>query len=136
MFQGNHAQGVAFAALKLGIPATIVMPLSTPSIKFHSVEALGANVVLFGDSFDDAKAECKRLEEELQLVNIPPFDDSLVIAGQGTVAVEIMKQFQRWKTDEYGIAANEVGEVDAIFCAIGGGGLISGMTAYIKSSRF
>eukprot|EP00158_Paraphelidium_tribonemae_P006158 Partr_v1_DN27705_c2_g1_i15_m67358 putative dehydratase len=130
---GNHAQGVAFAARKLGIPATIVMPLCTPSIKYKNVKTLGAKVILYGEDFDEAKKECRRLEKELGLVNIPPYDDPHVIAGQGTVAVEIMRQYQRWKADEYGIAADDIGDITAIFCCVGGGGLIAGVTSYIKN---
>lgn len=94
---GNHAQGVALASRKLKIQATIVMPVSTPLIKVESVRRLGSNVVLFGDDFDEAKVECARLMKEFGFVNIPPYDDPLVIAGQGTVAMEIMRQLGTWR---------------------------------------
>ncbi|KAJ1889379.1 threonine deaminase [Coemansia sp. IMI 209127] len=116
---GNHAQGVAMSAKHLGIRATIVMPLLTPAIKWKNVERLGAKVVLYGAGFDEAKHECARLEKLHGLTNIPPFDDPLVIAGQGTVAMEILRQ--RKATD-----------IDAIFVPVGGGGLIAGIAAYVK----
>ncbi|AET39728.1 threonine ammonia-lyase ILV1 Ecym_4708 [Eremothecium cymbalariae DBVPG len=117
---GNHAQGVAYSAKHLGIPATIVMPVSTPSIKYQNVSRLGAEVVLYGDNFDAAKVECSRLSEEKGLYDIPPFDHPYVIAGQGTIAMEILKQIQN---------SSKIG---AVFCAVGGGGLIAGVGAYIK----
>ncbi|ORX77071.1 threonine dehydratase I [Basidiobolus meristosporus CBS 931.73] len=116
---GNHAQGVAFAAKKLGIDATIVMPTPTPEIKWRNVKRLGGNVVLHGNDFDAAKVECARLASERGLVNIPPYDDPYVIAGQGTVALEMLKQ-------------HPLDKIDAIFCAIGGGGLAAGIAAYVK----
>lgn len=116
---GNHAQGVAFSAKKLGIDSTIVMPLATPEIKYKNVSRLGSNVVLFGDDFDSAKAECKRLEIQNGLVNIPPFDHPYVIAGQGTIAMEVLRQIS-------------AGKITAIFCAVGGGGMIAGVAAYLK----
>ncbi|KAJ2845331.1 threonine deaminase, partial [Coemansia erecta] len=116
---GNHAQGVAISAKHLEIRATIVMPLLTPAIKWKNVERLGAKVVLYGAGFDEAKHECARLEKLHGLTNIPPFDDPLVIAGQGTVAMEILRQ--RKATD-----------IDAIFVPVGGGGLIAGIAAYVK----
>ncbi|PVU98784.1 hypothetical protein BB559_001299 [Furculomyces boomerangus] len=116
---GNHAQGVAYAAKILGIKAKIVMPLLTPDIKWRNVERLGATVVLHGDDFEGAKAECERLVKEEKLTNIPPFDDPYVIAGQGTVGVEILKQ-------------HRAQDIHAIFCAVGGGGLIAGIAAYVK----
>ncbi|KAJ1554830.1 hypothetical protein HK096_001206 [Nowakowskiella sp. JEL0078] len=116
---GNHAQGVALAAQKMGISATIVMPLATPPIKWKNVKRLGADVVLFGNDFDEAKDECARLIDEGGLTNIHPFDDPYVISGQGTIAVEIMKQIGDTK-------------IDAIFVCVGGGGLIAGIASYIK----
>lgn len=116
---GNHAQGVAFSAKNLGIPATIVMPTATPSIKYQNVSRLGAQVVLYGDDFDSAKGECNRLAEENGLTNIPPFDHPYVIAGQGTIAMELLRQTNGEK-------------LSAVFCAVGGGGLISGIGAYLK----
>jgi threonine dehydratase len=107
------------AAKKLNIHACIVMPLCTPAIKWQNVKRLGAEVILYGDDFDEAKAECARICAERKLTNIPPYDDPYVIAGQGTIAVEIMKQHNN-------------GKIDAIFCAVGGGGLISGIACYIK----
>lgn len=117
---GNHAQGVAFSAKHLNIPATIVMPVSTPSIKYENVSRLGAQVVLYGNDFDEAKAECARLCEEQGLTNIPPFDHPYVIAGQGTVAMEILRQVRN---------TNQIG---AVFVPVGGGGFISGVGAYLK----
>jgi threonine dehydratase len=116
---GNHAQGVAYSARHLGIPATIVMPIPTPSIKHSNVTRMGAKVVLFGDDFDAAKAECSRLTQKHGLTNIPPFDNPYVIAGQGTIGVEILRQ-------------TNVQNLKAIFCCIGGGGLIAGIAAYVK----
>ncbi|CCH44052.1 threonine dehydratase [Wickerhamomyces ciferrii] len=116
---GNHAQGVAFSAKNLGIPATIVMPTATPSIKYQNVSRLGAQVVLYGDDFDSAKAECARLTEENGLTNIPPFDHPYVIAGQGSIAMELLRQTNGEK-------------LTAVFCAVGGGGLIAGIGAYLK----
>jgi len=118
---GNHAQGVALAAAKLGIAATIVMPVTTPSIKVESVRHHGAHIVLHGDAYDDAYAHALILAEEQKLTFIHPFDDPDVIAGQGTVAMEILHQF----TDD----------IHAIFVPVGGGGLIAGMSAYIKHVR-
>ncbi|EDO17046.1 hypothetical protein Kpol_530p16 [Vanderwaltozyma polyspora DSM 70294] len=117
---GNHAQGIAYAAKHLNIPATIVMPVSTPSIKYQNVSRLGSQVVLYGNDFDEAKAECARLAEERGLTNIPPFDHPYVIAGQGTVAMEILRQVHK---------ANKIG---AVFVPVGGGGLIAGVGAYLK----
>lgn len=116
---GNHAQGVAYSARHLNIPATIVMPLATPGIKVENVRRLGAQVVLYGDDFDSAKAECARLEKLHGLQYIPPFDDPLVIAGQGTIGVEILRQV-------------DLSKLKAIFCAIGGGGMAAGISAYVK----
>ncbi|KAL6058877.1 threonine deaminase [Balamuthia mandrillaris] len=119
---GNHAQGVALAASKLGIQATIVMPQGTPSIKVNSVWSLGGNVVLHGSDFDEARQECERLSEAGQLAIIHPYDDVYVIAGQGTVGMEIVRQLQDPK-------------LHAVFCSVGGGGLISGVSAFIKRVR-
>ncbi|KAK8103463.1 threonine dehydratase I [Apiospora kogelbergensis] len=116
---GNHAQGVAYSARKLKIPATIVMPEGTPSIKHANVSRLGGTVVLHGPDFDTAKAECQRLERSHGLINIPPFDDPYVIAGQGTIASELLGQTNLNKTE-------------AIFCCVGGGGLIAGIGVYVR----
>lgn len=116
---GNHAQGIAFSANRLGIASTIVMPTATPSIKYTNVSRLGSQVVLFGDDFDSAKQECSRLAEQDSLVNIPPFDHPYVIAGQGTIALEITRQLR-------------LDKLDAVFVPVGGGGLISGIASYMK----
>ncbi|RFU32566.1 hypothetical protein B7463_g3784, partial [Scytalidium lignicola] len=116
---GNHAQGVAYSARKLKIPATIVMPEGTPSIKHLNVTRLGATVVLHGPDFDAAKEECNRLAKLHNLTNIPPFDDPYVIAGQGTIGMELLRQ------------AN-IHKLKAIFCCVGGGGLIAGIGVYVK----
>jgi threonine dehydratase len=116
---GNHAQGVALAAQRRGIPAVIVMPVTTPAIKVQAVEALGGEVVLHGDVFDTAYEHALKLAAERQLVFVHPFDDPDVIAGQGTIGVEILRQ------------AGD--DIDAIFVAVGGGGLIGGIAAYVKS---
>jgi threonine dehydratase len=118
---GNHAQGVAFAARHLDLTATIVMPQTTPAIKVDAVRDLGADVVLAGDSFDDAKAHCEALTRESGRTYIPPFDDPLVIAGQGTIATEILR--------------HRLGDIDAIFVPVGGGGLIAGIGSYIKALK-
>ena len=115
---GNHAQGVALAARRRGIPAVIVMPATTPAIKVEAVAALGGEVVLHGDVFDAAFEHAMRLAAERQLVLVHPFDDPDVIAGQGTVGMEILRQVS--------------GDPDAIFVPVGGGGLISGIAAYVK----
>ncbi|KAF9012364.1 tryptophan synthase beta subunit-like PLP-dependent enzyme [Cyathus striatus] len=117
---GNHAQGVALSGARLGIPCTIVMPKGTPSIKVRNVARLGAKVVLHGDDFDEAKAECARLAQVHSLTFVPPYDDPLVIAGQGTVGMEILKQ------------APHSDLLDGIFAAVGGGGLVSGIAEYVK----
>ncbi|KAJ6168315.1 hypothetical protein N7497_001158 [Penicillium chrysogenum] len=116
---GNHAQGVAFSARKLRIPATIVMPSGTPAIKHLNVARLGGSVVLHGMDFDAAKDEAHRLEKQHGLTNIPPFDDPYVIAGQGTIGMELLRQ------------AN-LDKLEAVFCAVGGGGLIAGIGVYLK----
>lgn len=118
---GNHAQGVALAAKRRGARAVIVMPITTPSIKVEAVRALGGDVVLHGDNYDDAYAHARQLEAERGLVFIHPFDDPVVIAGQGTIGAEVLEQ------------ASE--NIDAIFVPIGGGGLIAGIAAYVKSER-
>ena len=118
---GNHAQGVALAANKLGIPATIVMPTTTPNIKVESVTRLGGKAILFGDTYDEAHQHSLQLAEQQNLIYVHPYDDEDVIAGQGTIAMEILKQHP--------------GKIDAIFIAIGGGGLVAGMAAYIKHYR-
>jgi len=116
---GNHAQGVAYSARHLKIPATIVMPSGTPSIKHLNVSRLGGSVVLHGDDFDTAKAEAHRLEKYHGLVNIAPFDDPYVIAGQGTIGMELLRQ-------------TNLQYLEAVFCCVGGGGLIAGIGVYIK----
>ncbi|KAH8646537.1 tryptophan synthase beta subunit-like PLP-dependent enzyme [Tricladium varicosporioides] len=116
---GNHAQGVAYSARKLKIPATIVMPKGTPSIKHLNVSRLGGTVVLNGADFDAAKEECGRLEKLHGLTNIPPFDDPYVIAGQGTIGMELLRQ-------------TNIQKLEAIFCCVGGGGLIAGVGVYVK----
>ncbi len=117
---GNHAQGVACSAQKLGLRAVIVMPRTTPSIKVQAVQARGAEVVLVGDSYSDAQAHCDHLVAETGLTFIHPFDDPLVIAGQGTVGDEIVRHRQ--------------GEaLHAVFVPVGGGGLLAGIAGYIKA---
>ena len=116
---GNHAQGVALAAQRLGCRAVIVMPVTTPEMKVRSVAARGAEVVLHGDTYDEACTEAKRLEQIGGLTFIHPFDDPEVIAGQGTIGLEILRQCSE--------------PPDAIYVAVGGGGLIAGVAAYVKS---
>lgn len=118
---GNHAQGVALGAKRLGTTATIVMPVTTPQVKIDAVKARGGIVVLWGDSYDDAFLHAKQLEAEQGLTFIHPFDDPDVIAGQGTIGMEILRQSRS--------------PIHAIFIAIGGGGLISGIAAYVKRLR-
>ena len=118
---GNHAQGVALAAQKLGCLATIVMPVTTPHIKVAAVEARGAKVVLHGDSYSDAYDRALVLQKSSGATFVHPYDDPDVIAGQGTVGMEILQQCQ--------------GPIEAIFVAVGGGGLISGIAAYVKRVR-
>src|SRR6185295_13073145 len=115
---GNHAQGVALAAKRRGIPALIVMPQTTPNIKVSAVRDLGGEVVLHGDDYDSAYEHAQSIVRERNLAFVHPFDDPDVIAGQGTVAVEILRQSR--------------GEVDAIFVPVGGGGLIAGIAVYAK----
>lgn len=118
---GNHAQGVALGAKRLGSRAIIVMPVTTPQVKIAAVQARGGEVVLHGDTYDDAYAHARQLEAEKGLTFIHPFDDPDVIAGQGTIGMEILRQYQQ--------------PLHAIFVAIGGGGLISGIAAYVKRIR-
>lgn len=116
---GNHAQGVAFSAQKLGLKALIVMPVTTPQIKIDAVKTYGAEVILHGDNYSEAADRCQELLYETGMIYIHPFDDNLVIAGQGTVADELMRQ--------------SAGQLDAVFVPIGGGGLISGIAVYLKA---
>ena len=118
---GNHAQGLAMAARHLGVKATIVMPKTTPELKVNNVRRLGGKVVLHGDTFDEASAHALKLVAEKGMTYVHPFDDPDVIAGQGTVAMEILRQ--------------ESGPIDAIFVPVGGGGLIAGIAAYVKYLR-
>lgn len=122
---GNHAQGVALGARKLGCRAIIVMPTTTPQLKIDAVRALGGEVVLAGESYSDAYQHAVRLQEQQGLTFIHPFDDPDVIAGQGTVAMEMLQQLQKLGSPR----------LDAVFVAIGGGGLISGVANYIKAVR-
>src|SRR5262249_34011154 len=116
---GNHAQGVALSARKLGIRALIVMPNTTPEIKVQAVRALGAEVVLAGDHYSEAQQHCEKLAAENGMTFVHPFDDPLVIAGQGTIGDEILRQRPEG--------------LSGIFAPIGGGGLIAGIAAYVKS---
>ena len=118
---GNHAQGVALAAGRLGCDALIVMPTTTPAIKTRAVETLGASVVLHGDSYDEAQGHAEKLATDSGRVFVHPYDDPDVIAGQGTVAMEILRQH-----DE---------PIHSIFVPVGGGGLIAGIAAYVKRLR-
>ncbi|MGD1805553.1 threonine ammonia-lyase, biosynthetic [Dapis sp. BLCC M126] len=118
---GNHAQGVALAATYLKTSAIIIMPVTTPQLKVDAVKARGGEVVLHGETFDEAYKYARQLEEEKGLTFIHPFDDPYVIAGQGTIGMEILRQYQK--------------PIHAIFVAIGGGGLISGIAAYLKRLR-
>jgi len=118
---GNHAQGVALGAQRLGCKAMIVMPLTTPRLKVDAVVALGGKVILHGESYSDAYAHALGIAKKTRATFVHPFDDPEVIAGQGTVAMEILRQ-QR-------------GPIDAIFVAVGGGGLIAGIAAYVKAVR-
>ncbi|MGE0594624.1 MAG: threonine ammonia-lyase, biosynthetic [Vicinamibacterales bacterium] len=116
---GNHSQGVAYSAQRLGLRAVIVMPQTTPRIKVDAVEAMGAEVILSGDSYADAKAHCDTLEGESGMTFIHPFDDPLVIAGQGTIGAEIVRHSHD--------------RLSAVFVPVGGGGLIAGIGGYIKA---
>ena len=118
---GNHAQGVAFAARHLGSSALIVMPQTTPDIKVQAVRDLGADVVLTGDTYADARSQCDTLVQDTGRVFVDPFDDPLVIAGQGTIGNEILR--------------HRLGDVSAIFVPVGGGGLIAGIASYVKALR-
>ncbi len=118
---GNHAQGVALSAHRLGCRAVIVMPVTTPQVKVDAVKGLGGEVILHGDSYSDAYGHALELEKAQGLTFVHPFDDPHVIAGQGTIAMEILRQHQ--------------GPLDAVFVAIGGGGLVSGVAGYIKAVR-
>ena len=122
---GNHAQGVALSAQKLGTRAVVVMPTTTPQLKIDAVKAFGGEVVLHGDSFTDAYAHSLLLQKKQGLTFVHPFDDPDVIAGQGTIAMEILRQLQTLGSRR----------LDAVFVAIGGGGLISGVANYIKAVR-
>ena len=118
---GNHSQGVAFSARKLGLRAVIVMPQTTPQIKVEAVRAMGAEVVLAGDSYTDAQAHCDAMVAETGLTFIHPFDDPLVIAGQGTIGAEILRHSQD--------------RLSVVFVPVGGGGLIAGIAGYLKVLR-
>ncbi|HTH95284.1 MAG TPA: threonine ammonia-lyase, biosynthetic [Rhodocyclaceae bacterium] len=118
---GNHAQGVAMGAKRLGCRAVIVMPMTTPQIKVNAVKARGGEVVLAGESFDEAYAHALELEKKQKLTFVHPYDDPEVIAGQGTIGLEILRQHSD--------------PIDAVFCAVGGGGLLAGVAAYIKRVR-
>lgn len=118
---GNHAQGVAMSAQKLGCRAVIVMPTTTPAIKIDAVRSRGAEIVLFGDSYSDAYVKALELEKSEHLTFVHPYDDPYVIAGQGTIALEILQQHSE--------------PIEAIFCCVGGGGLLAGVAAYIKALR-
>ncbi len=118
---GNHGQGLALAAAKLKAKATIVMPKTTPEIKVDVVRNFGANVVLHGDSYDEASQYAQQMRAESGMVYVHPYDDPLVIAGQGTIAMEVLHQYP--------------GQIDAVFVPVGGGGLLAGMATYIKFVR-
>ena len=118
---GNHAQGVALAAQRLGVKATVVMPRTTPAIKVQAVRDRGGKTVLFGDTYDEAYQHARQLEADKGLAFIHPYDDPDVIAGQGTIGMEILRQHPD--------------PIDAIFIAVGGGGLITGVATYIKFLR-
>ncbi len=115
---GNHAQGVALAAQKLGCRAVIVMPVTTPQIKVKAVVRRGAEVVLAGESYEEASIHAHTLQKKQKLTYVHPFDDEMVIAGQGTIGMEILRQYSE--------------PIHAIFCCVGGGGLIAGIAAYVK----
>ena len=138
---GNHAQGVALSAKKLGTRAVIVMPTTTPQVKVEAVKGFGGEVVLHGMSYSDAYTHALELQQEQGLTFVHPFDDPDVIAGQGTIAIEILRQVQKRHADKAAKASksekdnrNVAGSgLDAVFVAIGGGGLISGIANYIKA---
>lgn len=117
---GNHAQGVAYAANRLGIPATVVMPLSAPLVKVQATLGYGAKIIQHGAIFDEAFEHAKKMAEEQNLVFIPPFADPHIIAGQGTIGLELLEQLQ---------------EIDAVVISVGGGGLISGIATAIKALK-
>ena len=121
---GNHAQGVALAARKLGLTAVIVMPGTTPAIKVDAVRALGGKVVLDGDTYDESAAHARRLARDKGMTLVHPYDDPDVIAGQGTIGREILEQ-----------ARAHDGDLDAVFVPVGGGGLVAGVAAYVKAVR-
>src|SRR5688572_5679263 len=116
---GNHAQGLSYHATRLGIPATIVMPKTTPTVKIMQTESVGGKVVLEGETFDEAYAHARQLEDELGLTFVHPFDDPHVAAGAGTVALEMFE---------------DAPQIDCLVVPIGGGGLISGMSTVAKAS--
>ena len=139
---GNHAQGVALSASKLGARAVIVMPTTTPQVKVDAVRGFGGEVVLFGDSYSDAYDHSLELQKKQNLTFVHPFDDPDVIAGQGTIAMEILRQVQTLGADKASKAGLKAGDrareksnagLDAVFVAIGGGGLIAGVANYIKA---
>jgi threonine dehydratase len=135
---GNHAQGVALSASKLGARAVIVMPTTTPQVKVDAVRGFGGEVVLFGESYSDAYGHSLELQRQEGLTFVHPFDDPDVIAGQGTVAMEMLRQVQTLGADKAAKSGNKSGHIsgphlDAVFVAIGGGGLISGVANYIKA---
>ncbi len=118
---GNHAQGVALAATRMNIRSVIVMPKTTPDIKVNAVRELGGEVILHGNTYDDAYSHAQSIVSEQKLVFIPPYDDELIIAGQGTVAKEILQQYPA--------------DIHAIFVPVGGGGLLAGVVAYVKAVK-
>jgi threonine dehydratase len=139
---GNHAQGVALSASKLGTRAVIVMPTTTPQLKVDAVRGFGGEVVLFGDSYSDAYTHSLELQKQQDLTFVHPFDDPDVIAGQGTIAMEMLRQVQTLGADKAAKAGSKATQkarskdspgLDAVFVAIGGGGLISGVANYIKA---
>ena len=135
---GNHAQGVALSASKLGARAVIVMPTTTPQVKVDAVRGFGGEVVLFGESYSDAYQHALGLQQKEELTFVHPFDDPDVIAGQGTVAMEMLRQVQTLVADKAaksGQKSNHIAgpRLDAVFVAIGGGGLIAGVANYIKA---
>ncbi len=135
---GNHAQGVALSASKLGARAVIVMPTTTPQVKVDAVRGFGGEVVLFGESYSDAYNHSLLLQKKEGLTFVHPFDDPDVIAGQGTVAMEMLRQVQTLGADKAAKSAQKSGNIqgprlDAVFVAIGGGGLVAGVANYIKA---
>ncbi|HCX81338.1 MAG: PLP-dependent threonine dehydratase [Curvibacter sp. RIFCSPHIGHO2_12_FULL_63_18] len=135
---GNHAQGVALSASRMGVRAVIVMPTTTPQLKVDAVRGFGGEVVLFGESYSDAYGHAVTLQKKEGLTFVHPFDDPDVIAGQGTVAMEILRQVQTLGADKAAKSGHRTGSktgpgLDAVFVAIGGGGLISGVANYIKA---